>query len=259
MIEAELKGKLPEIENSEDILTSCIFGLTRYLPVNDGILKILKKTEDYNSRKSLVEKHPELKKYDQANYFFWENSNKYGEPDLIIIFESKKKKLVPLILVVEIKYYSSKSRVGEYDQLKDYFFAVSTEKGRNTFSRKEISGFKGKFLGLVYLTYYTQREEVESTIKEIEKQGVFDTKKQIYELRWNDITKALEDGDGLSVMSKKVNEDILSLLRKKNFIDFKGWTSVPFVTFNNIFLNKEEFFKDIPVVDKKKEIFYGGS
>jgi hypothetical protein len=185
---------------------------------------------------------------------------------LIIIFKSKNKNLVPLILVIEVKYYSKKSSVGEQDQLKKYFFAVKDKEGRNTFSNEKISNFKGRFLGLVYLTYYPQREETKSSIKEIEKQGILDCDEQIYELRWNDITNALEnikDGN-CSATEKMVNSDILSLLRKKNFIDFKGWTTIPLISFNNIFLDKKEFFKEIPQdiinsTNKKKTIFYGGS
>src|SRR3546814_11666693 len=46
MIPALLHGKLSrEQENMEDILTSCVFGILRYLPVEEGLLPLLCRAE----------------------------------------------------------------------------------------------------------------------------------------------------------------------------------------------------------------------
>lgn len=266
MIQSELKGKLPEIENREDVLTSCVFGLLRYLPLKRGLFRVLEKARDYSPiNNNIFKNNPRLGKYDKVNYYFWERSERYGEPDLILIFESSNNKLPPLMLLIEVKYLSGKSRSGSEDQLKDYFLAVSHEKGRETFSNEDISKFKGEFIGLIYLTYFTQKEEVEKSVKELSKEWIGDCRKYIYGLRWNDITKSFKDvsKSEMSDCELKICEDIFLLLKRKNFIDFEGWLSPPSVGERPIFF--EEFsFKDIPqnvllTLNKfDKTIFYKG-
>jgi hypothetical protein len=256
---------LPEIENIEDSLTSNIFGLLRYLSFEKGLLKILSITKDYKNRASLLDNNPNLKLYDKIEYLFWEFSSDYGEPDLIIIFNSSKKNLPPLVLVIEVKFYSGKSRSGKDDQLKDYFIALSHEKGRNTFLNEKIKNFKGEFMGLIYLTYYNQINDIEETINELSKEWVKECRNKIYELRWNDITKIFKNKDNVNLTSSELNiyEDIFLILKKKNFIDFEGWSIPPKVTTGSIFF-ESFYFKNIPnnvvntVRNFEKYIFFRG-
>ena len=224
MIEAELKGKIPDLENSEDILTSCIFGLIKYLPPIKGLFPILEKAKDTDNQ-SIFKKY-DFAKYDTIDYFFWESSDIYGIPDLIIIFESKKEKLLPkLILVIEVKYLSKKSRRGKLDQLKDYYLSLLDETNRVTFYRKEISEFKGEFIGLIYLTYFSQDEEIQESKEELKKYGMESSEINIYELKWNEVSKCFKEpiNQCLDEYQQKIYQDIYKLLKKKNFISFDGW------------------------------------
>ncbi len=248
MIQAELKGKLPELENSEDALTSCVFGLIKYIPIDKGLFKILEKTKDYNSGRSILHNNPSLTQYDSVEYYFWEKSSKYGEPDIILLFSSKNQVLEPVILVIEIKYYSLESRD---NQLKDYYIALSDEYGRRTFSNNKLSNFKGNFLGLVYLTYYPQKEEVENTIRKLTEEYVSFNKKTIYQLKWGDLAKIFKNYPLNKSYDSTIAKDIFSILNKKNLIGFEGWSKVcPKL---NVLL--EKFLKDKTVFYRGKHFF----
>ena len=202
MIQAELHGKLLEIENSEDILTSNVFGLLKYLP-HDVFLNILNRAETLSGRKFDFD----LKGY-IPEFIFWENIEGYGEPDLIIKFHNKDG--YELILCIEIKYYSSKSGEGDNDQLRRYFEAL-------TVSTKE----KSHFLGVVYLTKYPSRKELEDSLKHIKERKLDDTDEKLFQLRWFEITKSLQEYHGkLNGSEKLILEDLIRYLKHKNFVEF---------------------------------------
>ncbi|MFH1941896.1 MAG: hypothetical protein ABIL68_07300 [bacterium] len=233
MLQAELKGKAPEVENSEDILTSNVFGLIKYLPASEGMFQILKEAKDYSTdRNSFLNNVKaqgiDLSEYDDVDYLFWESSPKFGEPDLILIFKSRKEALKDLMLCIEIKYLSGKSREGEYDQLMDYCLSLEFKDRRKTYHNPKIAKFDGIFLGLVYLTYFSQYRSARDSLAQIRKKGVLDYEKKLYELRWNEITKTLSGIQSKSMYVEKIKEDLIFLLKKKNFIDFKGFSEVNF-------------------------------
>jgi hypothetical protein len=219
LIHAELHGKLPEIENLEDALTSNVFGLISYLPFQECLLKILEKTKDYTKeRNNIINNNKNLNNYTKCKIIFWPQSSEFGEPDIVIIVEDR------LLFVVEVKYLSSKSDASkENDQLMRYFKAFSSPENRNTFS--SIQDFNGTFEGLIYLTNLEQKNEVEQSITYIEKELPVSSRNRIYELRWKDILNAVQD------IKKeeygKIIADLKDLLEKKNFLEFEGISNMP--------------------------------
>jgi hypothetical protein len=206
MIQAELHGKLFEIENSEDVLTSNVFGLLKYLP-NDVFLNILDHAETLSGKKIEFD----LKSY-IPEFIFWENIKDYGEPDLIIKFRNKEGH--ELILCIEVKYYSSKSGDGENDQLKRYFEALSI-------TSKE----KSCFLGVVYLTKYPSRKELEDSLYHIKQKELDDAEEKLFQLRWFEITKSLENYNGvLNRHENLILKDLIKYLKYKNFVEFTGFS-----------------------------------
>lgn len=121
MIDAELKGKLPEVENKEDVLTSTIFGMLKHLTENQILSNILQNAISPSGHK-LFECMDENIHDCQTEFMFWPNMPGFGEPDLIIVF--KKEDGRKYQLCIEVKYHSSKSGVGEDDQLRRYFEAL---------------------------------------------------------------------------------------------------------------------------------------
>jgi hypothetical protein len=235
MIQAELCGKLPSFENREDVLTSNVFGLLKYLPPKKSIIKILAQTKDYSKKRysisaNLKAQGINIDLYDQTDYYFWKYSPKYGEPDLILIFKSSLKKLVPLMLCIEVKYLSNKSRKGEYDQLKDYCLSLEDVYSRKTYKTTDIAEFDGLFIGIIYLTYFSQYSSAIESLEGLRTHGYGNYQSKLYELRWNEITKILKEYKSNSKYERMIVDDIVRLLTKKNFIDFIGFKDVLFDT-----------------------------
>jgi len=279
MLKAELKGKLPEVENLEDILTSNFFTLIRYIPFKDCFLKILEQTKDYSSGKRnlldrLTDKIDDL---DPTNYsfkkvFFWPNSNVYGEPDIIVILESSIDIFPDILFCIEVKYLSKKSSEEEGDQLKRYFEALSKKRNRITFSEPEISNFKGLFMGIIYLTDMEQSEEVIDSINQIKNDLKVNPEESLFELRWKNITKIINEINSEENKYNHLLKDLQEYLIYKNFKDFDGFT-IPYedifsLDTHKIFYHKRGlFFKGVSYVpmdivnyvnDKRKIIFYKG-
>ena len=84
MLEALLHGKLSrEQENMEDILTSNVFGLLRYLPPSDGLLQFLGMGRMRDGRQPLAN----LPEDTTAEYEFWpwiKESGNGCEPDVLL-------------------------------------------------------------------------------------------------------------------------------------------------------------------------------
>lgn len=113
MIEAALKHKIPETNNSEDCLTSTIWGLLKYRPLRLILAGFLGKATLYtdNSRHfaSII---PSTSFMDNAvTLEFWPYCYPYGEPDIIILGNN-------FALVIEVKYNAG---ISGQDQLRRYY------------------------------------------------------------------------------------------------------------------------------------------
>jgi hypothetical protein len=68
MLDALIKGKLSrEQENMEDILTSNVFGLMKYLPPSEALIPFLKQAEDPEGCKPFEDLSSEA----EAEFEFW--------------------------------------------------------------------------------------------------------------------------------------------------------------------------------------------
>ncbi len=85
MIEAEINGKLGEVENKEDVLTSNVFGLLKYIHNNRILVKILENAKNIDGRRFQDCINVDLNKLD-FQIIFWKNLAGFGEPDLLIKF-----------------------------------------------------------------------------------------------------------------------------------------------------------------------------
>ena len=113
MIPAFLRGKLSrEQENLEDLLTSCVFGVLRYLPVNEGLLPYLQLAK-YPDGRMLLE---HIDSVYEAKYDFWPwltvRDGQGAEPDLLIHIKAEQK----YTLLVEAKFKSGKSTLASEEE-----------------------------------------------------------------------------------------------------------------------------------------------
>jgi hypothetical protein len=159
MLQAEIRGKLPEVQNAEDVLTSNVFGLLKYISQKDLLINILACARTITGKVFLECIGVDLGDYSQE-YFFWEKLGKFGEPDIFIKFQRDRQP--SFILGIEVKYYYSKHGEGDDDQLKRYFEGMD----------KHASLKQSNFLGLIYLTKYPSNTEIEESLKYISELGI---------------------------------------------------------------------------------------
>ena len=213
MIQAELKRKIPEVKNMEDILTSNFFGSLKYIEHKDVLLRILKQAKTLFGKSLLDSIDIDLSTY-SPEFIFWENNKSYGEPDLIIKFTKTGE--ADLILCIEVKYFSSKSSNGDNDQLMRYYKGIESD--------AFLSG--ATFLGLIYLTKYPSRSEIEVSNRLIQENGSADSKDKLFQLKWAEITKAIEGQDKthLSAVDRMILKDLTKYLHHKNLTNFLGFS-----------------------------------
>lgn len=240
MFEAEIKGKIPEIENMEDILTSTVFGLMKYVSEKKFLLNII------NQAKTIFDESLEdCCTIDLYNYtpeiIFWKKIPVFGEPDLIIKFHTPDKPDV--LLCIEVKYYSLKTGEGEDDQLVRYFEALDLA----------ASYTDSIFLGIIYLTKYPVRKELMDTLHYIKMKGFSNFEKKLFHLRWFEITNTIKEFD-TSVLNEQdglILKDILEYLIYKNLVEF---TTFSFLK-KNFFIEPDNFY----FIDRTKNKFKGFS
>jgi hypothetical protein len=124
MLLAEIHGKrLPEIEGSEDYLTSAVFGHLRLIPPYVFWKRLFQRAKNVGDPPvSLADdsRHMgvEFQRFTNLSVDFWRNCSDFGEPDLLLRFTGPG--VCSLIVLIEVKLDSTKSGVREDDQLKKY-------------------------------------------------------------------------------------------------------------------------------------------
>jgi len=224
MFEAEIHGKLPEIADREDILTSTVFGLLKYVVDKEVIVKVLQHAKTCTGQNFSYN----LKGYEPL-FKFWPSLNEFGYPDIIIEFvHSNERKAV---VCLEVKYESQKSGEGEYDQLKRYFLGMQKYYPDSD------------FLGIVYLTDEQSEKDIKDSLDELEKAIKERPTEKIFGLRWSQVTKAIEEQDkqSLSEHDRRILEDVSRYLRYKNFVEFEKFTYLTsvFDTMPDVFYKHE--------------------
>ena len=128
MIEADLRGKLGynaanAHERSEDLLTSTVFGLLRYLPAADAMFPLMEHAKPVELRAGkwtvipttkLLRPWIDLSGATTFDVEFWPSFHPHGQPDILLTFRNAYRSPVHLV-VVEAKLHSPKSGDGAAD------------------------------------------------------------------------------------------------------------------------------------------------
>ncbi len=207
MLDALLHGKLSqEQENMEDILTSFVFGMIKYLPAKDALFPFLAKAESRTGDRPL-----EILLQDTENkvvYEFWprleEKNCKPCEPDVLITITRRKPKDSKIFILIEAKYRSGKS------SHRDESEEPNDQLAKEWSNLKRRSEVQNATPYLVYLTadFGFPIEQIKESQDELRKKDM--SKGEIYWLSWRhfpllpeeseivkDISKALRDKLGL--------------------------------------------------------------
>jgi hypothetical protein len=226
MIHALLKGKLSTDQaNMEDILTSNVFGLLRYLPAERGLLPFLAKARCLDGRRL---KMPDAVAGVQVDTAFWPTLAEQGcatcEPDVLVRVTWPGRNGRRFLVLVEAKYRSGKSSEADessavpLDQLAREWGNVESLAKRD--SREPV---------LVYLT-----AGVGPPVEDIRRAGQDHSSKanptslpfECYWLSWRHLVPVAEsraDPDSPALASLLL-EDLGGMLNRLDLVFFGGFS-----------------------------------
>ena len=202
----------------EDILTSNVFGLLRYIQPKEGILKYLSCAEDNDGNRplkylsSLSEIPQESIKYEF--WPWWEESGCIGcEPDLVLSIKIPDKK--DLLLLVEAKYLSGKSSEADED------YDTPTDQLAREWDNLRLrarAGKSDKTPILVYLTahYAFPKKDIDNAVGEFIEKRPSLAEPIIYWLSWRHLHEVCDNSSTL------VHDDLRDLLNRLNLQFYNG-------------------------------------
>ena len=224
-IKAELHGKVSSSGNNitdtlEDLLTSNVFQLLRYIPLEIGLLSILNEAVNIDGEKLIL---PD--EVNEAEVHFWKRF-KRSEPDLFI--ELKEGDQLVSNIMIEAKYLSGKSGMAVYEgeESNQLYVEGSDQLEREWSDLIDYSKSQRTPCLLIYLTtdWVMPIKDIKESIRAI---GDEFSKKNTYWLNWQTIHKTLQrnlsvNADTLTKIEKIVIEDITALLKKKDLTEYSG-------------------------------------
>lgn len=256
MIQAALEGKSQGYEYREDILTSTAFGMIKYLKPESILIPFIESAFLYDKKRTtlwqkLKSEGIELRCYREIEYIFWAWNQKYGEPDLILIFKNHIHGDDDLLLVIEVKFKSGKSGKDDNDQLARYFEAINYD--IESFADEAVSGFCGKKGFIVYLTESEAYSDISESTRIISSKYP-EIKENVFHLRWHQLYVTLEKmGQFQSSFEKPIVDDLKKYLEKVGLRDFSG-ISLTEESLDPVFLSPfPAFFMAEKIAEKKKK------
>ncbi|SDT10364.1 hypothetical protein SAMN05444162_3093 [Paenibacillaceae bacterium GAS479] len=234
MIQAQLHGKAPsELTWSEDILTSSVFGLLKYLSTPNITARFLSGAVSKEFTPLLL--YEEIGDIEDIEYYFWPRL-KRCEPDLAIVLHGKGG---THLVGVEAKYFSGKSNTeiqSEDDmsfkepyvmdqlakQLEDFYCAVAEGKFDKSRPIQSVS--------LVYLTLQTflPIQEIQDSLDSLERNGILEAGlRRLYWLSWKSLYAQLDCPEGGPTKADQlIIQDLRALLARKDLHGFLGYNII---------------------------------
>jgi len=226
---AEIRGKMKPYESMEDLLTSDVFGVLRYLPPKEGLIPILEDAINLQGERFTltIEEEPQTPIFD-----FWPNLNE-SIPDVMI-------KLNRHIIIIEVKYKSGKS--GHFNMEEETSVDIIESAKPDQLRREflDLLDFKNQLvsLSLIYVTAHrvipeddiiSGREALIAT-NGLDFKGLYESK--VFWLSWYKIREKIKFLMTITkdVYKKKILQDVEKLFFYKGFRRFNGYPFNGFVT-----------------------------
>jgi len=215
MLEAILRGKLSrEQANMEDILTSNVFGLLKYLPLQEGLFPFLRQATTPENKRPLEDIQGNVK------YEFWPlwssglAKERKCEPDVVIRVTTPERKVAVL---VEAKFLRGKSSVADEREDAPPNDQLAREWGY--LLRKEEKAAQHV---LVYLTadVCMPQDEIAASIKAYCDKQPDSPGPVIAWLSWRHLVKVVEQSDD------PIRCDLKKLLERMGLFFYRGITEV---------------------------------
>jgi hypothetical protein len=227
MLDALLAGKLSrEQENMEDILTSNVFGVFKYLPPEMGLLPFLSKMKPEENNPFAGQSERGL---NEVDYQFWrwlkEVKGKGCEPDVLIRFASRSERKKYIVLV-EAKYRSGKSSLDQEEEEEEEedgseseqqeVPALNDQLAREWDNLLPVAEREGRTPLLVYVTAHLgfPSEEIRVTQESLKRWGR--RAARIFWVSWRHLPALGGNNDN------KMLRDLAEALRRMNLVFFEG-------------------------------------
>lgn len=234
MLLAEIHGKsLGAARDSEDYLTSAVFGHLRYVPPHQFWMDLfayargLPGPDGQEPLLAQVLAHQRVSpdRYHDLQTIFWRPCPPLGEPDLLLFFTGGDSP--PLALLVEVKLWSEKSGKGEQDQLIRYLRILDD---------LEVNGVPLPNEAHRYLVYLTPRDslaEVEESLAHSDRPET--DRVRLFRLRWQDVADAAAESSTRSPEpTRTILADVSRFLRALGLEHFDGFRRDPELPFLHV-------------------------
>ncbi|MFW6002668.1 MAG: hypothetical protein ACOCQD_04945 [archaeon] len=230
MIDAELKGKIPEVQNREDILTSNYFGLLKYCTMRTFSHVFLSAARNLEGKQFNISCIPDNWDFELV---FWPRFHDNSEPDLLVLIKNSSLQIKYLFLI-EVKYFSQQN-------MYSASYEFESHKYENQLSREFFNLFQVKNIGqfeiakdvkrfLIYLTadYSVPYDDFSSAINEIKRCEKIDLSNYFLWISWYNLYDKLSNHTGILDIKQfelSILSDLSDYLKAKNFWSFTGFSS----------------------------------
>lgn len=194
MIESEIRGKMRAAADSEDFLTSTVFGLLKYTPMRPLLAAFLSKAtplkDDERFRKT---DFSALLNNDDFDIKFWARHGDFGEPDLLLIGQD-------FVIAIEVKFNAGMS--GD-DQLRKYRRLL------------EVQYSSRSHRHIIYLTKDLTPPILEETVTR-------DIEKNLWWLSWYELSGVIADAGPHQGVMQEIKSDLNRLLEHRGLSLYQG-------------------------------------
>ncbi len=228
MIQANLHGKIPSsLQNSEDFLTSTVFGMLEYLSHSELLFKVMSDGMNLNRESLNLSFGPRV----VVRYFFWPRLASC-EPDLLIVVEANKEKH---LFGIEAKYFSDKSSTE--DDTVDLDKRSNTQRDQlareiedlyvpSTYRYLAIEEADIKSRTMIYITFENDLpvDGLEQSLVSVKVHNKcsFD-KSQLYWLSWKSIYLRLIESNSGNLQDRRMITDLVRFFEKRNLKGYTGF------------------------------------
>lgn len=258
-MKAELHNKISSTGSNlndrlEDQLTGDVFGTLTYLPFEEGLLKILLRTQEIKD----ISIYLDNMNWQNTKIIFWKKFDD-GEPDVLLVSEKT-------VILIEIKYKSGLSSDDGADFSEEDFdtkkeWANDTHYSSHQLSRESLILMKNYPEKTNKLIIFVADEITCSYVyPDTVKRKIINPYVYFGYLSWQNVLETLIDNYvENSYLYRNAISDIINLLTKKGFERFKSFDNPIAVECDSVwrFNNKrKEKFKFIAKFDINKEYYY---
>jgi hypothetical protein len=244
---AEIHGhRIAEAANSEDYLTSEVFGHLRYLSPKvfwNELFKRVLAMPDTTSRTlddDLEQRGIDVRAYEEVSARFWPTHPIHGCPDLILVFTGRG--MDAFVLLLEAKLWSDKSGIGERDQIARYLRLLDDP-------GPVLPQLPQKFFpALIYLTEHDCVPELEDSVEAFGHSGA--ARCRIFRLQWQDIVEAAQHALRKAVGTEKlILQNVADFLRCRNLEYFRGFRmlDIPAIEVRKLHVFGRTLFTQVPL------------